>query len=93
MAREGGYAATTVEVLDDADQDMLRLVGIMNAMWQMMRVKEYGTLWGSGDCKTFLNFISRYTFGRDRHDNILGKEDQTVQDANDCAQVLYPCTL
>ena len=97
LAVQYGYGATTSDKKNDKGQDLTILIGVMFALYCVMSTMAGGLCWGSHDCSTWLNFVSRHTYGRDRGEKIYGNETSAkvgpkVREQNDVLVVLCPPT-
>ena len=56
-AAELGLTAWTLEIDDEADQDLTCMSGLLYAAWITMKLVVGGLLWSSPPCTTWLSFI------------------------------------
>ena len=87
---EGFIAYATDKMYEIKRQDMTNLTGIFLCFYLIKTLVAGGLCWGSPDCSTWLSWISRHTYGRQRGVGIFGYDfKEKVAEQNEAAVVLY----
>ena len=91
-ATEMGLTAWTLEIVDEADQDITQMAGLLYAAWITMKLVVGGLCWSSPICTTWVSFMSRNTWGRGSSGAaVLGDTSmQEVRSANTMALFMSP---
>ena len=86
-ARDMGMQAMTFDKLDNDNEDIRSVVGILLATWGVHSTVVNGIVWMSPDCDPWLSFITKSTTERNNKEpDIVGNCDsEWVQAANDVA--------
>ena len=86
-ARDMGMQAMTFDKLDNDNEDIRSVVGILLATWGVHSTVVNGIVWMSPDCDPWLSFITKANTLRDNNiPDIVGNCDsEWVQAANDVA--------
>ena len=86
-ARDMGMQAMTFDKLDNDNEDIRSVVGILLATWGVHSTVVNGIVWMSPDCDPWLSFITKANTMRDNNiPDIVGNCDsEWVQAANDVA--------
>ena len=101
---EMNMGAKSLDKINDASEDILCITGCLQTTYWVMSVVRHGTVWASPECRTWLSFISRKTYGRTSDstgiwgsENVTAKSALTAQSANDVAvllsHMLFLCSL
>lgn len=86
-ARDMGMQAMTFDKLDNDNEDIRSVVGILLATWDVHSTVVNGIVWMSPDCDPWLAFITKSSTARNNNEpDIVGNCDsEWVQAANDVA--------
>lgn len=101
---EMNMRAESLDKKNDASEDILCITGCLQTVYWVKSVVRYGTVWASPECRTWLSFISRATYGRTSDSigiwgsgNMAADSVLTAQSANDVAvllsHMLFLCSL
>ena len=87
-AQAMGLSTGTVEYSYEIQQDVTTLCGLFFAAFQVLRLDRRGLLWCSPECRTWLSFLTRYTYSRRDENDWHGTGHRDSQKANHCAIVM-----
>ena len=84
---EHGGEAVSVDALIHPSHDMSKLEGVLLATYCGLKVRVAGQTWSSPECKTWLSFLTRDSFGRLDEDLLGPESNESVVTQNDCMPV------
>lgn len=89
-ARDMGMQAMTLDKVDNDNEDIRSVAGMLLATWDVHSTVVNGVVWMSPDCDPWLAFITKSSTERDNNEpSIVGKCDsEWVQAANDVALLI-----
>ena len=83
-----GGEAISIDTVIDRKHDQTTLPGLLFSTYCALKLRVKGHLWGSAECKTWLSFLTRYTFKRTAED-MWGPEDRGhIEAQNNCNMVV-----
>ena len=82
-----GHVGMVLDIKYSALHDATELVGVFAGTYAVHTCVEFGTVWSSQECKTWLSYVSRHSFKRTKEDVYGPADNMHVEKQNTCAVV------